>query len=83
MKKKGGRQEAFIALKINNKEEKNRKYLIGWGHIVDPIYDEKRQEISVEPRAGSPFGDRLTGYTAFLVKWSIYRDRKVILILVC
>lgn len=50
------------------KEEKNTKYLIGWGHTVDLAWGQKEQEIRIELRAGLVFGDWLTGYTAFLVK---------------
>lgn len=32
----------------------------------------------MEPRVGLAFGDWLTGCTAFLVKQSIYRNKKVI-----
>lgn len=27
-----------------NKEEKNRKYVIGWGHIVDLLWGEEEQK---------------------------------------
>ena len=50
---------SFYKIKNNEQEEKNRKYLIDWGHIVNPIWGEKEQEISIEPRAGLTFGDWL------------------------
>lgn len=40
-----------------NKDEKNRKYLIGWGHTVDLAWGEKEQEISIKLRVGLVFGD--------------------------
>ena len=32
------RQEVLIGSRIKSKEEKNRKYLIGWGHIVKLVW---------------------------------------------
>lgn len=43
--------------KKKNKDEKNRKYLIGWGHTVDLAWGEKEQEISIKLRVGLVFGD--------------------------
>lgn len=42
---------------LKNKEEKNRKYLIGLGHIVNLVWGEKEQEVSTELRVGLMFGD--------------------------
>lgn len=60
-----------------NKEEKNRKYRIGCGHIVSLVWSEKEQGKKYRSRAALLFGGWLTGYTAFLLKQSIYRDMKV------
>lgn len=42
-----------------------------WDHTVNLVWSEKAP-------AGLVFGDWLTGYTVVLVKWSIYRDTKVL-----
>lgn len=41
--------------KIKNKEEKNRKYLIGCR--INLVWSEKEQEVSIEPRVGLGSGD--------------------------
>lgn len=40
-----GRQELlhYRVKKIETKEEKNIKYLFGWGHIINLIWGEKEQ----------------------------------------
>lgn len=38
----------------------------------------RNKETSLDPRVGLACGDWLVGYTVFLVKRSIYRDKKVI-----
>lgn len=53
--KRGQRQEAF---RIKNKEEKNRKDVIGWGHKVNLVWVRR-------PRVGLVFGDSLIGYVLF------------------
>ena len=55
---------------MKNKEERNRKHLIGWGHVVIFIWCET-------PRVGLESGDWPTEYIAFLVK-STYNGTKVI-----
>lgn len=40
----------------------------------------RNKEISKEPRVGLEFGDWLTRYTGFLVKWNIYSNMKVLLL---
>lgn len=37
----GQRQEVFLGQKLKNNEEKNRKYVIGWGHVVKFAWGEK------------------------------------------
>lgn len=34
-------QKPFLEKRIKNKEEKNRNCLIGWGYIVNLVWDEK------------------------------------------
>lgn len=58
-------------MKNKEQERENRKELIGWDHIVNLAWDEKTS-------IALAFGDWPTGYTAFLVKQSIYRDMIVI-----
>lgn len=72
----GGTQKDFKGY-IKNKEEKNRTYLIGWGHRVHFACGEKEEEISIEPRVGLLSGDWLTGYPAHLAKESLYRDEVI------
>lgn len=43
----------------------------------------RNKEVSMEPRFGLAFGDRLTGYTVLLAKWSVSRDMGVISALLC
>lgn len=39
----GGRQEGFLGSRIKSKKEKNRKYLIAWGHTVSLVWGDKAQ----------------------------------------
>lgn len=57
----GHRAEAGSFHRIKNKEETNRKYLIGWGHRVALVWGDKTQ-------SGLVFVDSLAEYTAFLVE---------------
>lgn len=50
---------SFYRIEIKNKEEKYIKYLNCQGHIVNLFWIGR-------PRAGSAFGDWLTGYAVFL-----------------
>ena len=64
--------------RIKSKEEKNRKYLTGWGHRVNLAWGEKEQGNKYRAQSWLGVWGLATGYTAFLVKQSIYRDIKVI-----
>ena len=48
---------SFCRVKNTNKEGENRKYLIGQGHRVKLVWDEKEEEISIEPGVCLVFGD--------------------------
>ena len=63
---------------MKDREEKNRKYLIGWSYMVTLDWSEKEQRNMYRAQAGLAFGHWPTPYTAFLVKWSVYRHTKVI-----
>lgn len=39
----GRRQEVFLGERSENKEEKNRKSLIGWGCTVNLVWGERAQ----------------------------------------
>ena len=39
----GQKAGSFCKMRIKNKEEKHRKQLIGWGHKVSLVWDEKGQ----------------------------------------
>ena len=46
-------------------------------HICHYLERLRSKEISIEPRVGLAFGVQPTGYTAFVVKGSIYRNAEV------
>lgn len=69
----GHRAEAGSFYRLKNKEETNRKYLIGWGHRVGFVRGEKTQ-------SGLVFVDSLAEYTAFLVEWSVTGTQKLFMI---
>lgn len=58
------RQEAFIAGRLKNKEEKNNNLLVGWGH-VNLVRGQKAQ---------LAWCLGITGYSAVLAKQVIHRD---------
>lgn len=46
--------------------------------LCGPFFIRRNEEASIEPRVGLVFEDWLSEYTAFLIKWSIYRDMRII-----
>lgn len=64
-------QKAKRLYSIKNKEETNKKYLIGWGHIDNLVSGKKAQSwLGVWGLAD--------GINCISVKWSIYRDMSII-----
>lgn len=57
-----------------NEDEKNRRYLTGWEHILNLVWGNKYRAQSWLGTWG--LADWI--HSTFLVKWSIYRDMPVL-----
>lgn len=72
------KRKAGSLYRIQNKEEKNGNYLIGWVCGVTVVWDAMSKEISWEASAGLAWG-WLTAWHVVLVKKSILQGHKSLL----